>query len=57
MGQLFQLGDPEVNLVLGHLSINPDVTSTPAVPVPGAVWLFGTGLLGLLGLKRRGRAG
>ena len=25
-----------------------------AVPVPGAVWLFGTGLLGLLGLKRRG---
>ena len=28
-----------------------------AVPVPGAVWLFGTGLLGLLGLKRRGHAG
>lgn len=27
------------------------------VPVPGAVWLFGTGLLGLLGLKRRARAG
>ena len=25
-----------------------------AVPVPGAVWLFGTGMLGLLGLKRRG---
>lgn len=24
-----------------------------AVPVPGAVWLFGTGILGLLGLKRR----
>jgi len=28
-----------------------------AVPVPGAVWLFGTGLLGLLGLKRCGHAG
>jgi hypothetical protein len=28
-----------------------------AVPVPGAVWLFGTGLVGLLGLKRRGHAG
>jgi hypothetical protein len=28
-----------------------------AVPVPGAIWLFGTGLLGLLGLKRRGHAG
>jgi hypothetical protein len=24
-----------------------------AVPVPGAVWLFGTGLLGLLGFNRR----
>lgn len=26
------------------------------VPVPGAIWMFGTGLLGLLGLKRRGNA-
>jgi hypothetical protein len=25
-----------------------------AVPVPAAVWLFGSGLLGLMGLKRRG---
>lgn len=24
-----------------------------AVPVPGAIWLFGSGLFGLLGLKRR----
>ena len=24
-----------------------------AVPVPGAIWLFGSGLLGLLGLKKR----
>jgi hypothetical protein len=28
-----------------------------AVPLPGAVWLFGTGMLGLLGLKRCGHAG
>lgn len=28
-----------------------------AVPLPGAVWLMGTGLLGLLGLKRRRHAG
>jgi hypothetical protein len=28
-----------------------DVSS---VPIPGAIWLFGAGLLGLLGLKRRG---
>lgn len=31
-----------------------DVSS---VPVPGAVWLFGSGLLGLLGLKRGGNIG
>lgn len=37
--------------VLGHLSINPS-----AVPVPSAVWLFGSALLGLIGLKRRGNA-
>jgi len=28
-----------------------------AVPVPGAVWLFGSALLGLLGFKRRGNIG
>jgi hypothetical protein len=28
-----------------------------AVPVPGAVWLMGSGILGLLSLKRRGHAG
>lgn len=28
-----------------------------AVPVPGAIWLMGSGLLGLAGLKRRGHAG
>jgi len=36
-------------------AVSPGQVST--VPVPGAVWLFGTGLLGLLGLKRRGDAG
>jgi hypothetical protein len=28
-----------------------------AVPVPGAIWVFGSGLLALLGLKRRGNIG
>ena len=28
-----------------------------AIPVPGAVWLFGTGMVGLLSLQRRGHAG
>lgn len=29
------------------------VTSVSAVPVPAAVWLFGSGLLGLMGMARR----
>ena len=29
---------------------------TPAVPVPAAVWLFGSGLIGLVGFSRRKKA-
>lgn len=29
------------------------VLETAAVPIPGAVWLFGTGLIGLIGMARR----
>ena len=36
-------------------AVSPGQVSS--VPVPYAVWLFGTGMLGLLGLKRRGHAG
>jgi hypothetical protein len=32
------------------------VTSIQAVPVPAAVWLFGSGLLGLVGIARRKKA-
>lgn len=35
------------NLVVGHLSLTP-----AAVPVPAAAWMFGSGLLGLLGVSR-----
>lgn len=35
------------------LSGYPYVTFTPSVPVPAAVWLFGSGLLGLIGVARR----
>jgi len=32
---------------------NLSLSGTPAVPVPAAVWLFGSGLLGLVGVARR----
>ncbi len=32
---------------------NLSLTGTPAVPVPAAAWLFGSGLLGLVGVARR----
>lgn len=32
------------------------VSVVPAVPVPAAVWLFGSGLLGLIGVARRNKA-
>ncbi|WP_297527134.1 hypothetical protein [Thiohalobacter sp.] len=37
------------------LNVSFDFYATP-VPVPAAVWLFGSGLVGLMGLARRGRA-
>jgi hypothetical protein len=43
------------NLQFYAWAVSPGQVS--AVPVPGTVWLFGTGLVGLLGLKRRGHAG
>lgn len=31
-------------------------SETPAIPVPAAVWLFGSGLIGLIGIARRKKA-
>ena len=33
--------------------VSTDIINTQAVPVPAAVWLFGSGLLGLVGIARR----
>lgn len=38
----------------GSTSVNSSIVLA-AVPVPAAVWLFGSGLIGLTGLARRGR--
>ena len=37
----------------GGSVLQVDVQNVPAVPVPAAVWLFGSGLLGLVGVARK----
>ena len=37
----------------GVLSVSSGTTTPPPVPLPAAVWLFGSGLLGLIGVGRR----
>ena len=36
--------------------IDLSIDTTPVVPVPAAVWLFGSGLIGLIGVARRKKA-
>ena len=38
----------DTNAIVGHFDLAPS-----AVPLPAAVWLFGSGLLGLLGVARK----
>jgi hypothetical protein len=35
------------------LAIRPGDVGAPTVPVPAAFWLLGSGLIGLIGLRRR----
>ena len=36
------------------IGFNSTITSLNAVPIPGAVWLLGSGLIGLVGLRKKG---
>ena len=36
--------------------VSTDIVNTEVVPVPAAVWLFGSGLIGLVGIARRKKA-
>lgn len=46
---------PDLLSATAQLTFNPAVVEVAAVPVPAAVWLFGSGLLGLLGYARNPR--
>lgn len=39
-----------------RVSLGLDGVSISAIPVPAAVWLFGSGLIGLIGVARRNRS-
>ena len=50
-------GHPSISGATVGFTYNYDLLLTPtAVPVPAAVWLFGSGLLGLIGIARRKKA-
>lgn len=59
--EFFAEAGQEYTVYLGGNDIGGDIFGTPyaykvnisAVPVPTAVWLFGSGLLGLIGINRR----
>jgi len=44
------------NWLAGEIFIDDVYLGVAAVPVPAAVWLFGSGLLGLIGVARRKKA-
>ncbi|NJA07157.1 hypothetical protein HC024_15690 [Methylococcaceae bacterium WWC4] len=50
----FLIGQFGNTKTLGHITINlPNTAAVAPVPLPTAAWLFGSGLFGLVGLRRR----
>ena len=44
------------NWLAGEIFVDDVYLGVAAVPVPAAAWLFGSGLVGLIGLARRRKA-
>jgi hypothetical protein len=49
-------GTLSITGIEGQTTINYDIDAGMYVPIPAAVWLFGSGLLGLVGIARRKKA-
>jgi len=47
--------NPDIGLQ-GFDQLGYNFTSVTLIPLPAAVWLFGSGLLGLIGIARRRKA-
>jgi hypothetical protein len=53
-GSIVQFNPNTTGVRFGNISLlGTWSTSVSAVPVPAAIWLFGSGLLGLIGMARR----
>lgn len=50
------MGDQYINGSMGGFPQSLSITPAAVVPVPAAVWLFGSALTGLIGVSRRKRA-
>ena len=51
----FDIRTPGVTANAGSYIVDNTLPAVSAVPVPAAVWLFGSGLIGLIGLARRNK--
>jgi hypothetical protein len=54
--QSYLLGSVALNATTGTLTFTGNGPGAPSVPLPAAVWLFGSGLMGLVGVSRRRKA-
>ena len=52
-GTAYAVDDSGGTTTLANVKDNPGIWTTRVIPVPAAVWLFGSGLIGLIGVARR----
>jgi PEP-CTERM motif len=43
----------QINTLPGEMNISTNINAVSSVPLPGALWLFGSALVGFLGFTNR----